>query len=120
MLGSISALKTYKKPTASEGGSAKFLPVFIGAASNIGENPFIIWIATKLVVVLVPSKPWIVVVSQLNCSLEPGNRLCLFTQQRVNASKPICLITIDNGLWLFAENGWIDLIPLSSRSVQER
>src|SRR5262249_42323946 len=98
----------------SERGCAKFLSIFFRAAANIAKNPFVVTIATELVVVLVAHKPWIVVVSELNRSAEPGNCLLLFPKQRVNAANPICLIAINDGFRFIAKNHRIDPIPLSA------
>jgi hypothetical protein len=84
-----SAIRTYTTPLHSsdelknensERRSTKLLPIFFGVVANLGKHSFIVTIAAQLVPVLVPHKPLVVVVSEVNRPSKPRERVCFVAE----------------------------------------
>src|SRR6266700_128633 len=88
---------------ASERRSAKFQTVFIGIVTDLGKHPFVIPIATQLVVILVAHKPRVVVVSQGNGASQPRQRLRLVAKQSIDAANPISPVAVSDVFWFLLE-----------------
>src|SRR5262249_3046687 len=103
-----------------EGRSAKFLAVFIGVVANLSKHLFIVTIAAQLIVILVAHKPGIVVISQLNGSPQPHERLRFVAEQRIDAANPVGSVSVSHLFGFFLKNLGINLVPLSTRCIEVR
>src|SRR5580765_6389241 len=87
---------------------------------HVGHDPLILGIAAQAVIGLVFLKPRIAQVSQFHPAPEKRHRVLMVTEQSIDSSGPICLVSIDDLLRASLKNSLIDLVPLVARRIQKR